>query len=69
MGTVVGLCDRDGPHKAHTFPSEYGGLWDCPGQYSECRNCDDRKCVGCVFREYDHDCVDDCPFCCSDIQQ
>lgn len=20
--------------------------------------------MGCVFREYDHDCADDCPFCC-----
>lgn len=31
---------------------------------SDCSNCDGRKCMGCVFREYDHDCADDCPFCC-----
>ncbi|WP_157897454.1 hypothetical protein [Mycobacteroides chelonae] len=30
-----------------------------------CRNCDGRKCMGCVFREYDHDCADDCPDCCT----
>jgi hypothetical protein len=29
-----------------------------------CSNCDDRKCMGCIFREYNHDCADDCPFCC-----
>jgi hypothetical protein len=41
-------------------------MWHCPGQHSTCRNCDDRKRMGCVFREYDHDCKDDCPFCCED---
>lgn len=30
-----------------------------------CGNCDGRKCMGCVFREYDHDCADDCPDCCT----
>ena len=30
-----------------------------------CRNCDGLKCMGCVFREYDHDCADDCPDCCT----
>lgn len=29
-----------------------------------CRNCDGRKCMGCVFREHPHDCADDCPDCC-----
>lgn len=29
-----------------------------------CPNCDGRKCMGCIFREYDHDCADDCPLCC-----
>ena len=29
-----------------------------------CTNCDGRKCMGCVFREYDHLCADDCPECC-----
>lgn len=31
---------------------------------SDCPNCDGRKCMGCIFREYDHDCADDCPVCC-----
>lgn len=30
-----------------------------------CENCDGRKCMGCVCREYDHDCADDCPVCCA----
>lgn len=29
-----------------------------------CGNCDGRGCMGCVCREYDHDCADDCPVCC-----
>lgn len=29
-----------------------------------CSNCDDRKCMGCVFREYDHECGDACSYCC-----
>lgn len=29
-----------------------------------CSNCDGRLCMGCVFREYDHDCAHDCPYCC-----
>ena len=32
--------------------------------YVICPNCDGRKCMGCVFREYDHDCTRDCPTCC-----
>lgn len=70
---VFGLCEKDEKHDAHIFPT---GVVDmqknklmhsCPGQYSDCRNCDDRKCMGCVFREYDHDCKDDCPMCCPTI--
>ncbi|SKD60295.1 Uncharacterised protein [Mycobacteroides abscessus subsp. massiliense] len=34
-----------------------------PGEI-DCRNCDGRKCMGCVFREHPHDCADDCPECC-----
>ena len=30
-----------------------------------CENCDGRKCMGCIFREYDHECQDDCPMCCT----
>lgn len=31
-----------------------------------CGNCDGRGCMGCVFREHDHDCRNDCPSCCPD---
>lgn len=31
-----------------------------------CMNCDGRRCMGCIFREYDHECADDCPDCCVD---
>jgi hypothetical protein len=61
--SVHGLCDRDEIHDAHEFDWE-GTFWQCPGQWSQCRNCDDRKCMGCVFRVYDHDCKSDCPDCC-----
>lgn len=36
-----------------------------PESGDDCRNCDGRRCMGCVFREYDHDCADDCPDCCT----
>lgn len=29
-----------------------------------CSNCDGRKCMGCVFRDWEHECEDDCPNCC-----
>lgn len=35
-------------------------------QAMTCTNCDGRKCMGCVLREYDHQCQDDCPFCCAE---
>ena len=29
-----------------------------------CTNCDGRKCMGCVMREYDHECSESqCDFC------
>ncbi len=62
--TVHGLCDLNELHDAHEF-SWVNTTWYCPGQHSQCRNCDDRKCMGCVFREYYHDCKDDCPDCCT----
>src|SRR5665647_773410 len=30
-----------------------------------CSNCDDRKCMSCVFREVHGECRDDCPDCCN----
>lgn len=64
--TVHGLCDRDELHEAHEWEWVAGTVWHCPGQNSSCRNCDDRKCMGCVFRDWDHTCADDCPDCCSE---
>jgi hypothetical protein len=32
----------------------------------DCENCGGRGCMGCIFREYDHDCADNCPICCHD---
>ena len=29
-----------------------------------CENCDGRKCMACVCREYHDACADDCPVCC-----
>lgn len=61
--SIHGQCDNHTPHVAHVL--DWAGTeWHCPGQFSECRNCDDRKCMGCVFREHDHTCKDDCPECC-----
>jgi hypothetical protein len=62
--SVHGLCERDEVHERHEFHDGIG-MHYCPGQHSLCRNCDDRKCMGCVFREYDHECVSDCPDCCA----
>jgi len=33
------------------------------GDGSDCPNCDNVKCIGCVFRDPDHVCVEDCPNC------
>ena len=29
-----------------------------------CGNCDGHGCMGCVCREWGHDCAHDCPHCC-----
>ncbi len=65
---TYGRCDNTQRHEAHVFEwDEYEhhiSLWDCPGVYVDCVNCDDRKCMDCVLR-YMHDrCEDDCPMCC-----
>lgn len=42
-------------------------LYPPPGEPDpDCTNCDGTGCMGCVFREYDHDCRDDCPECCGE---
>lgn len=69
---LYGPCERRTPHDPHIETSgvtDQGGnivLDQCPGQASECANCDDRKCMSCVFREVHDDCRDDCPDCCPD---
>lgn len=65
---VSGLCDLVGVHDAHVIILNRNELerytHACPGQYAQCRNCDDRKCMDCVMR-YVHDvCEDSCPMCC-----
>ena len=36
------------------------------GKYRpSCGNCDDRKCMSCVFRDIHDECRDDCPDCCN----
>jgi hypothetical protein len=37
----------------HEHEPEQGGCCNCGGQ----------RCMGCVFREYDHECQHDCPDC------
>lgn len=31
---------------------------------SDCTNCDNRKCMDCVFRVWHDECTDSCPECC-----
>lgn len=58
-----GICASREDHAAH-FEDD-GSRW-CRG-YPEvpgCPNCDDRRCMACIFREVHDECADDCPFCC-----
>ena len=65
-----GPCDRRERHDRHTLftviVDDRGDrvMQDCPGQYADCANCDDRKCMACIFREPHSACADDCPECC-----
>lgn len=66
------VAGHDGGHSFQQSDFEPSGCVACGrGQAGDihtcepsCENCDDRKCMGCVFREYDHECTDDCPMCC-----
>lgn len=60
-GIYSQLRERDEEHGYHWIGPQF-----CPGQPVSCRNCDDVRCMGCVFREYYHTCVDDCPDCCAE---
>ena len=64
---VRGACELRVPHREHTFTV---GVWPthtsgqtCWGQYSQCANCDDRRCMDCVLRVVHEDCRFDCPEC------
>ncbi len=63
-----GRCYNRTPHERHVFlNAEYEthrSMWDCPGQYADCANCDDRKCMDCVLRVVHDRCEDSCPDCC-----
>jgi len=65
-----GPCSRRDRHDPHIETSgivDNGGnivLDECPGQSADCSNCDDRKCMACVFREIHDVCRNDCPDCC-----
>lgn len=64
---IRGLCELDEIHDPHTvLDPDVSYSLDCHGQYVNCRNCDDRKCMDCVLR-YIHDaCRDSCPMCCGE---
>ena len=61
----------DAPWPNETLPAdpstqdEVSGPQNGAESLPACRNCDGRKCMGCVLREYDHYCADDCPDCCA----
>lgn len=51
-----------------TLPADFAGRLRLLLEFTSCRNCDGRLCMGCAFREYGHTCADDCPDCCIDGQ-
>lgn len=67
---VHGPCGIGVRHPAHVDPigvvdtAGNAVLQECPGQTTDCGNCDDRRCMSCVFRAIHDECVDDCPDCC-----
>lgn len=67
---IHGICDNRAKHGAHVFRSDefetHISLWDCPGVYVDCLNCDDRRCMDCVLRHWHDECEDSCPECCGE---
>jgi len=51
-----------GPMSEHEFLQ---GAYDEIHPDRACSNCDDRKCMDCVFRVIHDECRDDCPHCCN----
>jgi len=47
----------------YTYITHCNGTW-LRGPVASCSNCDDRKCMSCIFREVHDVCRDDCPKCC-----
>lgn len=64
--TAVALSKNEMRHYLATgeMPSGFRERVELALEFEACENCDDRKCMGCVFREYDHECGDTCPSCC-----
>ena len=66
---TTGRCDLRVPHDAHTFTAHtfetHVSGWHCYGQYAECANCDDVKCMDCRTRTLHEACAYDCPECCA----
>lgn len=50
--------------KTGEMPEAYVERVDLDMEFLSCANCDNRRCMGCVWREWDHECADDCPDCC-----
>lgn len=50
-------------HCGYYATSENGLPHDHLPERGTCCNCGGRRCMGCVFREYDHECANDCPEC------
>jgi len=42
----------------------YSGIQKFCSVCGDCTNCDGRRCMSCVCREYHERCAEDCPVCC-----
>lgn len=52
--------------QSEDLPLNFGARLESFIEFYECDNCDGRLCMGCVFREWNHTCANDCPDCCKD---
>jgi hypothetical protein len=48
------------------LPGNFGARLENFIEFYKCGNCDERLCMGCVLREWEHECANDCPDCCKD---
>jgi hypothetical protein len=63
--TKADLGARADHRSTFRCPCGYVAYDDEPLEHEtlSCCNCGGVKCIGCVTRVYDHDCVHDCPDC------